>query len=319
MDVLTKLILIVSGITAVGGVGYLCRKGQLVTERSAGVLMYRVVMYLWTPLSMLVLWQLELQWSLIALPMISAVLPIAMAPFGLSLARLHRLERKSAGTFIVACGIGNIGVTMGGFVCYCLFGVEGLGYAQLYTITWTLMCIGIYGPIGRYYGQATSTFNLAFVARTLWDRRSLPLAGSILGLSLSALGVHRPAFIDGFRIIDILVIVSVLLSFFCMGLQMHFTSIKEKPSLQFSLALARFICSPAITAALLVLTGMMFADLPQTAVKVVLIEGIVPTGVFTVVISNLYHLNTRLAGVLFLINTAVFLLIVLPILVTVLG
>jgi len=314
---LTKLILIISGITVATGIGYVCRKFKVVDERTAGPLMFKIVVFGWTPLSALVLWQLDLQISLITLPIVSAILPLSMAPIGFALARVHKLDRKTAGTFIVGCGIANIGVTLGGFVCYCLFGMEGLGYAQLYVMVWAVTYVGFYYPVAKYYGEGSSAINLGFVLRTFFDRRALPVVGSIVGLTLNLCGVAMQRFITAYHVIDAFLVVSVLVSFFCMGLQIHFASITEKPILHVSLAAAKFFCAPAIMLCLLAGTSRLPGQLPTTAYRVAMIESFMPTAIFTVVISNLFNLNARLASMLFVVNTAAFLVIVLPILVLV--
>jgi len=319
MGVFAKLVLVLCGVVAAASVGYVCRRTGLVSERVAGPLMFRTVVFGWAPLSVLVLWDVPLQWSLIVLPVISVVVPLCMAPFGLVLARAHGLDRRSAGTFIVACGTANIGVTMGGFVCYCLFGITGLGYAQLYTMSWTVPYMLLYYPIARRFGERGVAIDLRFVLSTIFDRRSLPILGALTGLTLNLCSVPRPKFVATYHVVDVLLMTSVSLSFFNIGLQLHFNRIGERPILYVTLAAAKFVCAPVITLALLILLTFLAGPLPETAFKVVLIEGFMPAAVFAVIVSNLYGLNPRLASMLFVVNTATFLVVVLPVLAIIFG
>lgn len=320
MDVIARFILIVSGIIMAGVLGYFCRRRKVISENIAGTLMFRTVVFGWTPVSILSLWLVDLKWSLITLPAISLALPLCMAPVGFLLLRLHSLDRRSAGSFVMSCGLANIGATMGGFICYCLFGIEeGLAYAQLYTISWFLPYICCYYVIARRFGDPDAIIDVPFILSTILDRRSLPMLGAVIGLTLNISGVPMPQFILTFHLIDLLLIPSVLLSFFAIGLQIHLASIAQMPSLYLTLAAAKFLVAPAISFALLALATAMGVVLPPNAYKVVLIEGFMPTAVFAVIIANLFDLNSRLASILFLVNTAIFLVLVLPFLIVAFG
>lgn len=314
MTVITRFILIVSGITIAAAVGYLARKRNWLDETLAGPLMFYTVIFGWTPASCLVLWKLPLQWSLVAIPILSTLLPVLLAPFGYAFARLHRLDAKAAGTFIVAAGISNIGFTMGGFVCYCLFGDLGLGYANLFAASWAVPYVGFYYPLARRYGDPNSRLDTRFILRTFFDLRSLPVLGTILGLALNLTQTPVPAVFETIHLLDILIILSVLISFAIVGLQIHFRHLAEGKTLHLSLAFIKFAVTPVLVGLMLLLARGIFGELPPVARDVVLIESFMPTAIFTVIIANLFDLNPKLASVLFLVNTILFLAIVLPLL-----
>jgi len=314
MDVITRFILIVSGIVVATAVGYLTRKRDWLDESCAGPLMFYIVILGWTPASALVLWQLPLQWSLIALPVVSTLLPVCLAPFGYFFSRIHRLDSKSAGTFIVASGISNIGFTMGAFVCYCLFGMLGLGYANLFAATWAVPYVGFYYPLARRYGDPHARLDIRFLLRTFFDIRALPVLGSVIGLAFNIIQLPFPGCIATFHLLDILIILSLLTSFAVIGLQIHFSHLARQKLLHASLATVKFVITPALTMFLMILAERIFGSLPVTARHVILIQSFMPTAIFTVVIANLFDLEPRLAGMLFLVNTVVFLAVVLPIL-----
>jgi predicted permease len=314
MNVVAKFILIVSGITIAAAVGYLARKKHWLEESSAGPLMLYIVIFGWTPASAVVLWQLPLQWSLVALPILSTLMPILLSPFGYLFSRFHKLDPKAAGTFIVAAGIANTGFTMGGFVGYCLFGTLGLGYANLFSSSWAVPYVGFYYPLARRYGDPDTKLSARFLLRTFFDLRSMPILGSVAGLVLNLLAVPMPKFITTFHLVDLLVIASILISFALVGLQIHFSHLTQKKILHLSLAVAKFIITPLLMVPILYAAQCIFGQLPPLARKIVFLEAFMPTAVFTVLISTLFHLNPRLASMLFLVNTVIFLALVLPLL-----
>jgi predicted permease len=314
MTIVTRFILIVSGIVAAMAFGYLLRKKNWLDEKYASPLMSYSVIFGWTPASTAVLWNLPLTWSLLALPLIGMILPFVLAPFGYFFAKFHHLDRKTAGTFIVSAGIANVGFTMGGFVCYCLFGVEGLAYANLFASSWAIPYIGFYYPLARSFGDPNSRLDIKFILRTFFDLRSLPILGTVVGLILNLAKVPMPEFLTTYHIIDILIILSILISFAIVGLQMHLSYLAKQKILHLSLAMAKFVITPLLIVPILLLTEYCLGNLPICARKVVYIEAFMPTALFSVIIANLFELDPRLAGVLFLVNTGIFLGIVLPIL-----
>jgi len=313
-----KFALMVSGIVLACAAGHIARQRGWMRESSAGPLMFRLVVLCWAPASMLVLWQLPLQWNLICLPVIGALVPVALAPVGLGLARLGRLDRIDTGTFLCTVGTSNIGFTMGGFVCYCLFGMEGLGYAQLYACSWTLPYVGFYYSVARRFGEEAAV-DLRFVLRTLLDRRSLPVLAALVGVTLNLSGVPMPAWIKTWRILDTWIILTVLLSFAIMGLQLHFSNLGDRKRLQAMLAGVKFCVAPLVAWMLVSAAQKLLPPLPLLARQVVIVQSFMPTAIYAVVIANLFHLNARLAGRLFMVNTVLFLAIVLPVLVFVFG
>jgi len=315
MSVVTRFILIVSGITLATAVGYIARRKHWLDERWAGPLMFYLVIVGWTPASCLVLWKLPLQWSLVALPLLGTLLPVALAPFGALFTRLHGLDAKSAGTFIVASGISNIGFTMGGFVCYCLFSDVGLGYANLFAASWAVPYVGFYYPLARRYGDPNSRLTTRFILRTFFDLRSLPVLGSVAGLILNLLKTPVPTPVETFHVLDILIIGSVLASFATVGLQNQFSHLAQQKILHVSLAVVKFAVTPLLAVLLIVLSQYLFGPLPTVARNVIYIQSFMPTAIFTVLIANLFDLDPKLASVLFVVNTVIFLVVILPVLV----
>ncbi len=320
MNVILKFIFIVSGIILVTLAGYLARRKKKIDDKYAGEIMLYTVIFGWTPASILVLWKLELSYSLISLPILSMILPITLLPIAVLVSdKLFRLEPKTAGTFIVAAMISNIGFTMGGFICYCLFGMAGLGYAQLYCASWTIPIIGFGYLVARKYGQPDEPFDWNFIIKTFSDRRSLPILGTIIGLTLNLIKAPPINIFYDYHIVDVIVISSVMMSFFAIGLQLHFSAIMQEKRLHIALAVIKFLISPIIMLFLLMIIRNYFAILPPIAEKVAFIESFVPTAVFTVIIAHLFHLRAKLAGMLFVVNTIVFLIFVLPVIIFLLG
>ena len=69
---------------------------------------------------------------------------------------------------------------------------------------------------------------------------------------------------------------------------------------------------PLVSLALVLLLGFKVLELPGA---VAMIQAFMPAAVNSVLLANLFGLNARMASALFVVNTAIFLLLVLPILI----
>jgi predicted permease len=100
-------------------------------------------------------------------------------------------------------------------------------------------------------------------------------------------------------------------AFAVIGLSLHLGQIRKYISLYLGQAAVKFMVAPLLALVMIAVFGLKSN---QLAAKVVLTQGFMPTAVNSVLIANLFGLNSRLASAMFVVNTAIFLLIVLPIL-----
>ncbi len=100
--------------------------------------------------------------------------------------------------------------------------------------------------------------------------------------------------------------------FFVIGLTLHLSRLKHYVAECASLSAIKFIVSPIAAIGLIALVQAAGLHLDHLRINVMLVESAMPTAVFAVVAANLYGLNARLASLLFVVNTVVFLAVVLP-------
>lgn len=323
MGVLEKFIVIVSSIILSTLLGYISKRKGLLKEDFAGRIFFYSVLFAWTPPSFFVLWRLKLTYSVVSLPFFYPAATLIMIPISYLLIRILRLlkpelDNRTLGTLFVSFLISNIGYTMGGFVCYSLYGMDGLGYAQLYTSSWVIPIIGFSYPIARAFSEGKSRLDIKFILTSFLDVRALPVVGVLLGIVFNLSGIKPIEWIYKYHIVDLWVIAAILSSFFAIGLQLNLSFEDESWYFHLLLFIVKFIISPLVTFILLYLadsSGLIL--LPELARKVVIIESFVPTAVFSVIISSLFDLNPRLATYLFVVNTLLFLVVVLPFIVVV--
>ena len=101
--------------------------------------------------------------------------------------------------------------------------------------------------------------------------------------------------------------------FFVIGLTLHLSRLKDYLAECASLSPSSSWPRRSRRLGLILLVRAAGLHLDPLRINVMLVESAMPTAVFAVVAANLYGLNARLASLLFVINTAVFLAVVLPV------
>ena len=212
----------------------------------------------------------------------------------------------------MACALSNQGYTMGGLACYLLFGAAGLGLSRIYVAFWPPLLVFVLFPLANSYSTQLSKKSMGLVIlEGIWHVRSLVVVGLGMGIALSLLKVPYPRWIETYHLLKILVFVGTFASFGMIGLSLHANHISKYVSLYLSQGFVKFIIAPLVSVAMVLLLGFGAWELPGA---VAVIQGFMPTAVSSVLIANLFGLNTRMASALFVVNTVIFLVLILPIL-----
>jgi len=313
-----KLVFLIALIAGSIGAGYVARRVGL-AERIARILMWFVMTVPYTIVSFLAVWVLKFSAELLVLPLLGMIVLTAGVGVGAVLARMMRMNRPQAGAFVLSAGASNLGFTMGSFVNFALFGVQGLAVAQLYTSFWEFGMVFVLYPTARHYGHNTGAPLWRLILANFRDPRALPLLAAITGLTLNLAGVPRPAFIADLHLVDYLIVFGTVVAFFTTGLRLHFEQLGLHRRLYAIVAAVKFLFLPLVGACLVGIMWLLGVPLVKPddapAWKVVLVQASTPTAIYAVVISNLFNLDDKLASIVFVVNTATYLAVVLPILV----
>ncbi len=298
----------------VGGVacGYLLRRLGILRERHAPAISMVLFMTAYPTIAFLAIWSVSLEIKLVALPFIQALSFFGLLGASLALSRLHNLNPKDRGTFLLSGTMANQGFTMGGLVCFMLLGQEGLGLAQIYVIFLAPLTLLVVFPLANYYNpRETGSSVWQVFGRGIWHPRTLAGAGLVAGLIFSSLKIPYPAWIKTCDLVKILIITGTFCYVAIIGVSFHFGRLQRYIRLYMTQSLVKFVIGPLLALLFICLFGL---KLDSAAGAVALVQGFMPSGVNTVLFSNLFGLNARMASALFVVNTAIFLLIILPIL-----
>ncbi len=304
-------------IVATAG-GYAARRLRLMRERSSRPMMTWVMVFGYSSIALLTIWQLKLRWQDIWLPLLGALHVGVMAAVGLAAGRALFSERRRRGLLAIACAVGNVGPTMGGLVVYLLYDVEGLGLANVYGLMFTPVTVLLLYPIAKAH-QSEGEPLARVMVRSLLDWRSVALPIALLGVVLSVAGVPYPSVLRRIHLVDVLVFVVTAMAYFAIGLRLYVGYALTLKAMIATVSVVRFGVGLAVGLALYAVTRLTPWPLECTAMNVFIIEAFVPTAVSTVAVADMFRLRPRLASIVFVTNTTAYLVIILPLVVWIFG
>lgn len=217
-------------------------------------------------------------------------------------------DSPKRGAFIVSMSMSNNGFTLLGFIALSLFDEPGLAqatYAQLlYTPFFLLCCF----PIARVFGEGLRRRSLGgLLLENARDPRVwVPLLAIGCGLGLNAAHVPRPACVS--QLTRALILLGTATSSGAIGLLysgLHLRRYWRENLLSF---VHRTTFYPLFYWALARAVGLSALD---TAILV--LYGLVPSALLANLLAVFFELDTDLTSSMFLVSTALFLLLVLPV------
>ncbi len=257
-----------------------------------------------TPLIILnAFWSLELaDIHAKTLPLILvAVQTLTFIP-ALLLSRILRLDGKSAGSLVSCSVFSNIGFTIGGFLCFILYGDRGLylasWYATLYLPYYYLIGFPLMGRISE--GNHVTLLDAG--RRLIGTPASLvPICVMCIGILLNISGVKRPEILNTVTT-GYLSYVTVAGYSFAIGLGLNvLRSIKYIRHALF-VALIKFAYIPLVTTGLLFLFGYhRMEDL--LPFRIVFIESFMPSAIMGLVLIKVFDLNEDLGNAAWFLTT----------------
>ncbi|MHC4445818.1 MAG: AEC family transporter, partial [Planctomycetota bacterium] len=248
------------------------------------------------------------------LPIVGLCLMLTSTAISTVLFSFLKLDRRSQLTLILAGGLSNIGYTGGGFVCYALFGAAGLALANIYLLLYLPTLYLIFLPLLKVRELRIKDSNAGFRLSQVLDPRCLAIPAIITAIILNLTNVNPPDFVSKFHIIDVFVYIASSLSFFAIGLRVKLSRLKNYINLYFPLAAVKFILTPAAALLIIWLLALTGRNLDGLVEKVIIVLSATPSAVLMVTMSNVFDLDGPLASALWVVTTAVFAAIVVPVL-----
>jgi predicted permease len=309
MDVRLKLVYIFIDLLLPLMLGYFFRHKQYLSEKNCDRLIVFNILVISTALSILSFWNLPLTWELIWLPCFGILLSIIPGATAYLISKNKYDSSLEKGSYLASAILSNTG-TLGGLCAYIIFGEAAFAYTQIVGLIQNLVLFLFCFPMAQYYKQQScceqEKQKLTFASLFL-NRNQLPVVGLVIGIILCVSGVPRPAFFGA--VFDPLVHIAAWTALIPAGYSINFSGMKEYYGSTFDLIPIKFIITPVLG---YLLAQEVFND--QALLGTILILASVPTGINAIVTARLYGLNLHVSGAAFVLTTAVFLVLVYPIL-----
>ncbi len=250
-------------------------------------------------------WGLVLTGELVWLPLSGLFLVLAGMAFGAAFKRILGLSEKKGSTFLISSSLANHGFTMGAFLCYLLLGEQGLGLAFLFL---SYFMPYIFLVVFPYAGRKSTgkPYTLRSAAQFFLSLQNMPLFAIISALVLLAFGLDRPRMhfpVDGF------IIISMALYYFTLGLNFELPAFFMSGKENAALAAIKFLLVPGAT-----LLTLKSVHLDPAIETVIFVQSCMPAAIYSVVSSVLFDLEAGFASNLFVWNSLIFLVGILPVL-----
>ncbi len=257
------------------------------------------------PIVLWSIWGLTLSAEMIFLPVAGLSLAVSGFLIGIMAVRKIRLTGKDAKTIIISSALANHGFTMGGFLCYIFAGEQGLAISAIfliYFIPFTFLFIFPYANVK----DKNPVFHWAFVKDLLFSFRNMPLYAVFIALIIRITGIIRP---DIYFPLDILLIMSIALYYFTLGINFKFDDLDFFKKEHLFLAVQKFFLLPAITFFIL-----EFAAISDAIKMIIKLQSFMPAAIYSVITAILFDLNARQASGLFVVNSLLFIFLIFQLL-----
>lgn len=265
------------------------------------------VILLWT------IWGLKLTSDLIILPaagLLTVVTGFVIGRISVAVLGLNKISRAS---YIISSSLSNQGMTMGGLLCFMIAGERGLAHASIYTIYYLPFVFTIIFPYakisasthsGRETGESIFTFKQF---RSFFiSLQNLPLAGILIAVLLQIAGISRP----GIHFpLEVFLALAIAIYYLTLGINFRPGDLTSFLRELTAISLTKFIIIPVLTYILL-----QFYVLDETIELIILLQSFAPAAIYSVISSILFDLDSRMTSGIFVMNSLIFLFVVMPLL-----
>jgi len=298
-------------------VGYTARRRGWVAEHHSRSVHLHTIVWLWSPVTLFSFWGLEAGSGrdVLTLMAIEPILMIVPATVMTLTVMMLIKRREQRGVMILAAALSNHGFTLGAYLCYALLSPadDALRYGIAYVTSMQVFMVLIFYPVASHYSPDGGRGLGRLMLNSFITWRAMPLYMAIVGTVLNLAEVTYPEAIETWHIMDALFFAGAAGANGGIGMRFRFGDTRHHLHLHGLLGVVQFVVHPLAAAGLIGLMHLGGYPPSDLVRNVLLIQATMPTALNMVMLSNLFHLDARLASGLWLWNTLAFCVFVLPI------
>lgn len=287
-------------------------RGKIRSPQATAKKLIRVNLFFLEPVILFwTIWGMKLHADVAILPIAGIITVITGFITGKIMLKLLNLKGVTSDSYLISSTLANQGMTLGGLICYLIAGEQGLALATIYVIYYLPFVFTFIFPFAKYSSLKHKEGNISKQRRTFKDfidffcnLQNLPLAGIIAALVLHCSGIQRPGILFP---LDYILFTAITVYYLTLGINFEIGHITAAIREQAALAFSKFIVLPVITFILL-----NFVELEPSVETVIQVQSFMPAAVYSVISSILFDLDSKLTSGLFVVNSLLFLVVVLP-------
>lgn len=308
MDIKIKLLYVFLDLVCPLTAGYFCRYRLGWHDNVFRNMISFNIFFLYPLLSILSFWVIRLNAELMWLPAFGVLLGIIPGVAAYVWSAGNYSDPLEKGSYLLAAILSNFG-TLGGLCAFILFGETGYAYVQLTVVPQNFVLFLFCFPLAQYYYRQSlhgennkPRWREIFINRNQW-----PVIGLLLGVVLHESGLPRPEFLT--VSFDPLVHLGAWTALMPIGFSVELAEMRQYYRRILDLIPIKFVITPAIA---YYLSRWVLTD--AVAVNTLLVIASTPTAINAVVTAKIHDLNVNVAMAAFAVTTAIFVLLVFPLL-----
>ena len=315
--------------------GYISRERGWLHEDFSRKIHWVTIVILWSSAGFFALWNLEPKianlWVLVIEPLLVVIPAFLIIPLGKAI----KLRRNQVGVLALAAGLRNSGFALGAFLAYAILpvgellrqqgdvgqeqidalSISALAYGMLIVMTMSMAVVVFLFPMVQHFASGDDDKQPIgrIIYKSFVDWKAMLFYSSAAGITLAYLRVPVPTIVFDWYILKGLIFVGSATAYFGIGMRLHIHHLKPHVKSHALVAAVKFLATPILTLGLLVIArNIGIAPPPGMLQQSFMLIAFMPTAIQVVIVANLFHLDARMAGSVWIVNTLIFLCLVLP-------
>lgn len=331
-------LVIISALSILGG--FLSRERGWLHEDFSRKVHWVTIVILWSSAGFFALWNLAPDPANLWVLAIEPLLVIVPAFLIIPLAKAIKLKRNQVGVLALAAGLRNSGFALGAFLAYAILpagellrqqsgpdgiltpqkadklSISALAYGLLIVMTMSMAVVIFLFPMVQHFAsdEADKQPIGRIIYKSFVDWKAMLFYSSAAGIALAYSPVDCPQIVHDWYILKVLIFVGSAAAYFGIGMRLHLDQIRPHIKSHAILGTVKFIATPLLTIGLLMIARNLGTTPPPAMLdQTFILIAFMPTAIQTVIVANLFHLDARMAGSVWIVNTLIFLCLVLPV------
>lgn len=292
-------------------IGYYFHKYKIISLNTCNFLLKLNIRFIMIITGLGSFWLIKIDQNLFLLAFVGIIL-ISALPGLLACPYVNwRLGKniRNSGAYLLSSMLSNTGI-LGGLCAYIAMGQLAYAYVQVIAMAQNIFTLSFCFPLAEYFHQK---FTAGSKAKFQPHWRSILISWNQIGLLSMFVGailniyeVPRPDIFD--PIFNASVHLGAWFGILPVGYLLNFKAARLYKYLALTIVPVRFLIIPVLS----FITASLFTD-NALLISVITLIGMCPIGINSVVVTQLYKLNTSIAEAIFLITTIIFIFIAYPI------